>query len=481
MSTVVGSTEEPQSENVITQKDVSKEQVPTENPNLSLEVDEETLASKYLPISTGIMTPLTAVFMFFAVSAVAALYGIIYLGVLWDPLSHLNSLPFAYLNNDRGFNFTGYEPYQSTVLKLTQNQTFGEIGVNVLFKSNSSLANLLGWVEIPSTMSESELNEQLEKGDYWGYIYIPENFSNNFLSNLQNPKTHLANPNYQNMTVDFVHNQARQITISGMYSAAVNAGLEALSSQLANDLLNAAEKDTQNGYNALLTTPRFISRPIHSRIVNIHPVPFLGLNFATYISGLVLWITGLVTVTLIFRTFVSNFDLISHTYSQKLFRPRFILTAVVFGAFYTFLSTVVIYLLLLGLSGNTSFLQPNYNSFQLIMYLWLMSVTFTSTSALLCSIMGVDYFAIVSSMFLILQLATSSAIIEPVVMPSLGKIGYVFPFGYSVKALKCMFMGSMCNSMSMNIWVLFVWTGVTLLTTFVLVMTCVRRRIDKVV
>ncbi|KAJ2997281.1 hypothetical protein HDV02_005681 [Globomyces sp. JEL0801] len=455
-----------------------QENVKLEDIIIDMDDGIPTFLQKHLPITTGVMNPILATLMLIAATGAALLYGTIYLGPLWNPLPHFNNVPFAYLNHDKGFDFTAYKPYESAVLRMTNNQSFGDLSENLLFKSDSPLSQFLKWVQIEKTTTVEQLKEQLEIGDYWGIVYIPENFSNAFLTNLQDPNTQLPNPNYLNMTVDVIYNQARQLTICSIAITAISDSLSVLSSSFANKLLLAAERDRSVGYKSLLTSPRFISQPIHKNIINTHPIPFMGLNFATYLPCLVLWIAGVVIVSLVFRIFGKNFDNVAHVHHRPLFIVKFWVSGVLFGLFNTFVASFAFFLLVLSLNnGDSSFVQPEYSSFQVILFLWLMTSTFTCSSAVLCALIGIDYFAILSSLLLILQFATSSAILEPVVMPGAGRIGYIFPFSHSVKTLKCMFLGSQCHEMGSHILVIIVWLICTLLLTLVIVGLTLRRRI----
>lgn len=290
------------------------------------------------------------------------------------------------------------------------------------------------------------------------------------LSNLMDTSTNNASPTAKNMTITYVYNQARQMTVTGFVTAAIKTIITSISAEIANGLLKESESHP-NGYQSLLITPRFISSPITLKTLNTHPIPFLGLNFATYISLVVLWITGIVIASLVFQIFNNRFDDLHLYQDYKNFMVRYILAGLGVMLILTLLSSLTMYLMLFFLSGlNTSFISSGHTSVELILYFWLVSLSFQSFSTFFASWMGYDIFASIVSLLLIIQLSTSSAILDPIVMHDFTKLTFAFPFYYSVRGLRCLMLGSQCGFMPLNIVVpgcwLFGMMGLTMLVVY---------------
>ena len=91
------------------------------------------------------------------------------------------------------------------------------------------------------------------------------------------------------------------------------------------------------------------------------------------------------------------------------------------------------------------------------MFLWLSAATYLSICILLAFLLGEENFSVAASFLLIAQLASSTSILDPVVMNPATQATFGFPVYYSVLGLRCLFMGDRCITMPMNIGVQFAW------------------------
>ncbi|KAJ3366336.1 hypothetical protein HDU91_001857 [Kappamyces sp. JEL0680] len=426
---------------------------------------------KLFPITRSILSPLKTVALALLISFLVVVYCIMYLGTLWSPAAKLSSVPVAILNQDQGFAFAllGNSTAPARIMSVTSNQTAGEFLTQAVIKSA-----VFQIIAIPPSTPVSDLHGDMETGRYWGYLTIPPNFSNALLSNLWNRTSNQPAETANAMVVTFSYNQARQLSVTGLVATGIKQIVTEFSLSFAGGFIKEALAHP-DGYSSLLVTPSFVAKPITLAVENTHPVPYWGLNFATYIPLVVMWILGMVTTTLFFRLWREAFD---QAYSQSpvYFAARFLLSGFLISVVCNFLIAVWIWLMLLILAGNQSFVQADYTSGQVIAYLWLIACCFQSFSAFFASLIGVENFNLVPSLLLILQLATSSAILDPVVEPDAARITYAFPLHYGVQGLRCFFLGSQCNDLSRDTWVPGVWfLGLTVGTLALLFRSTVSR------
>ncbi|KAI8898957.1 hypothetical protein BC833DRAFT_564532 [Globomyces pollinis-pini] len=431
-------------------------------------------------ITSKIVTPSIAVLLTLFLAIIVILYGVFYLGCLWDPISKLKNVPVAILNQDNGFDFTGYPiEVQQKLLGFTNNQTLGELISGSFFNENSPFHSTLKWESIESNVNANDLNDRVGLGDYWAAIIIPSNFSNAFLSNLENKTSHHINPNAFNMTIQFTYDQARQFTVVSIITRAVQTIMDNVSYTFGSKLVSQAEK-SPNGHLDLIVVPEFLLKPIWLIHNNIHPVNHYGHNFSTYVGAIVLWLGGMIVTTLLFKIYQSRFIYLHPQIHQPRFKIRYLISSAFMVIFFSFVSSVIFFGTLSVLNGsNTPFIVGNSTSMDYILFGWL----FTLTSSLFCCIfanlMGVDNYSMIPSIFLIMQLATSNAILDPIVMDKLTYVSDAFPLTYAVKGFRCLTFGTQCHKMGSYVGVLFIWVGVTgVLNLFLAYRQITKRVID---
>ncbi|KAJ3273663.1 hypothetical protein HDV01_004272 [Terramyces sp. JEL0728] len=426
----------------------------TEKTTVSTSVGTETPKSfKY--ITPNILQLSLTVAIAVLVSVVCFLYAFLYLSTLWDPASRMSNVPVAVLNADAGFDFTNYADKKDKILALTKNHTLGEAVSYILFSPDSSASSLLNWQPISPFITLDDLNTRLEHGDYWGYIYIPQNFSQTLLLNTVNTTSHLDSNASGSMSIMFGFDQARQQTVTSLLSKLVVGTFTAISQGLANEFVAFAEK-SPNGYNDLLVSPKILDSFITVYIHNIHPINVYGQNFSTYIVGVVLWIACLTITSITFKYFEMGFNNIKESYSDTRFILRYQFYCNIFPFFLTFVASGSIFLMLTILNRGTDF-PGGKEPIAIFLFIWLSTVAYLQINCLTATLVGYNNFGMIMSLFLILQLATSAAILDPIVMNSVTDITFVLPMHYSVKGLRCLLLGSQCNYMGRDVGILFAW------------------------
>ncbi|KAJ3309935.1 hypothetical protein HDV04_005504 [Boothiomyces sp. JEL0838] len=429
-------------------------------------------------VLTSLITPTLAIVMIILVAFITALYALFYLGCLWDPISRLPNVPVAVVIADNGFHFDQHPEAQTRVMRLTHNKTMGEVVDYFLFNPNSSASGVLKWTKLDSSTRLDDLRTMIDNGDYWGYLYVPSNFSDSVLSNLQNATTHTGYKDAFNSTIEFGYDQARQMTVTGLVYKYALGVVNGLSSAIAQTIVGEAEK-YPNGYESLLTTPRYLVSPIQLEVNNMHPIPFYGYNFATYIASIVLWVCGILGAVVLFKIYQMRFQTASHLFEQKNFISRYLLSGTLVSLFITLVSASIYLILLVILARGTDFIQTDYSPLTVWVFLWLTAFCYLQFSNILAALLGPDNFSLIVSLLLILQLGSSSAILDPIVMNPVTKLSYGLPLQYSVKGLRCLMLGSQCNSMPLNYGVLFAWTGGLGLLNLAVLYSQVSKRIAK--
>ncbi|KAL2920268.1 hypothetical protein HK105_200338 [Polyrhizophydium stewartii] len=408
-------------------------------------------------------------------SAVASIYALAYLGVLWDPQSNLPNVKVGFLNADAGFNFTGYPTsFAQAVLAQTGGKTIGQIVESTILDPSGPTRSMLSWESIDG-VSRDDAIDRVNNNELWNVIYIPANFSSAFLLNFNFGK---PSTSIYTLDIETIYDQSRQMTVNSLLNAELGAIFKSFSGSFSRKFVasvNSAPNST-----IWLTPPTIQLVPN-----NLHPIPNLGHNFATYAICIVLWLSGMVTASLM--AIISGMRLPylrQHHVQDALNTPtRIMLSAQIISMLLAFLQALVAWGIYCAFVGSaTSGFNPDYSPFVILLYLWFIAVSFHAIASTLCILIGKDYYPLPFSMLLILQLATSSSILDPDVMVGFGKITYAFPFYYANRSLKCMMLGSSCKFVPLNTSVIAAWWAAMLVVTFVMGRRYIirtRRRINK--
>ncbi|KAL2920251.1 hypothetical protein HK105_200320 [Polyrhizophydium stewartii] len=402
----------------------------------------------------------SAFFVVIGTSLVVALYFMAYLGVVWDPQAHLTGLSVGFVNADAGFNFSAYPPtFAQAVLQQTGGKTMGQIVEGSLLGPSSTAAGLFSWQNLTGVPHDDLVN-RVNNNELWNVVYIPANFSDSFLLNFNfgKPQTTVTYMNVEN-----IYDQARQMTVASMANAVLAAVFKSLSDGFARKMLGSV--NTNPAGNVTLSQPN-----IQLVANNLHPVLNFGRNMATYIICVVLWLSGLVTASVLTTIYTVRLPLLKQQDAVPHLRTptRIILSAQITSIATSFLHALMSWGIYCAFIGSaTSGFHPDYNSFVVLLYLWFVAASFHAVATTFCILIGKDYFSLPFSMLLILQLATSSSILDPDVMIGFGKITYAFPFYYANRSLKCMMLGSSCKFVPLNTGVIAAWWAAMLVVTFV--------------
>ncbi|KAL2920261.1 hypothetical protein HK105_200330 [Polyrhizophydium stewartii] len=398
----------------------------------------------------NVFTVPSALIVTIATTLFATIYALAYLAMLWDPQSRMPNLKVGFINADAGFNFTGYPAsFAQAIAAQTGGKTIGQIVESTILSSTSATSKMFDWRNLTGT-SHAEAVDLVERNEFWQVVYIPANFSSVFLLNF-NLGTPRTSPVFMN--IETIYDQGRQMTVVSIANAVLAAIIKSVSNGFSAKMMAAVNSVP----NATVTI-----MPISMQVVanNLHPVPVFGRNFATYALCMVFWLAGLMTASLLSAIYSLRLPFLqqNHIHDELTTPWRIVGSTLVMSTILGFFQALIGWGIYCGLVGSpTSAFNPDYDPFVVLLYMWFITVTFHAVSILLCLLLGRDKYTMVVSMLLILQMTTSSAILDPGVMNDFAKITYGLPFQYANRSLRCMILGSSCSFVPLNTGVLAAW------------------------
>ncbi|KAI9011528.1 hypothetical protein BC832DRAFT_608224 [Gaertneriomyces semiglobifer] len=410
-------------------------------------------------------------------SVVITLYALLYMGSAWDPQGRLPHLPVAFLEDDAGYTtMSSLSPTSQALVKSMTNDTSIGMRLAQAWMENPELKNRLQWTSITQDFksrpdARDEAIRLVERGDYWGVLYIPKNISDNYLTNLNLGQTPSAQR--QQMSVEYIWDNGRHYTISTYAFQVVSASLNAISHAFATQLAAGT-----SGSPALVK-PEFYISPISLSSTKQHPVPVFGVNISSYIMLLLMWLSAMMSITVIYKLFLANIGRLTGVRpgpaASVLKKPRPIseehrassnanikfpsfqiaLATVSLGGIFAFTHALLAWGVLVGLGGLDIVVHGNAGA--LFGFLFYFSFSCLGFVALLCVAFGVDGFAVPASVLLILQLTSSTALASFETMPGVMRMGIAFPFYWGLKGTRAYLTGSQTHELSKCYWVLLGW------------------------
>ncbi|KAI9106043.1 hypothetical protein DFS34DRAFT_601951 [Phlyctochytrium arcticum] len=397
--------------------------------------------------------------------AIVTLYTLMYLGANWDPQSRIPHIPIAILNDDQGF--PQGTPPQITGLTGGTNSAGALVESSLL--TNDLLKNRIGWQSISAKgLTHDQAIQQVDDGTFWGIVYIPANFSAHFASNVLISGAP-AQQQPQPLSIEYIWDQGRQFSTSSMALQTVTGSLQALSTSFASGLVRNLPPQTS-------LAPSYLISPFTLVNARRHAVPNYGVNFATYILPLVLWIGSIMTTTVIHKLYLARIPHLTGSIPSPALPParfapsRIVLSSLGVSLLFALINSSLAFCVLLGLShGDTTlFSSPAGSPLQIFLFCFFLSLVFISITSLLSSLFTVDGFAVPASLLLIFQLTSSGAIIDHITMPGGLRVGYAFPFYWAIKILKAYFFESMVHEVPLAYGILLVWGLVSTVVTLFL-------------
>ncbi|ORX89233.1 hypothetical protein K493DRAFT_383316 [Basidiobolus meristosporus CBS 931.73] len=394
----------------------------------------------------------------FIIFLVTLCYQWIYAGFLWNPLGRVSHLEVALVNQDTGFNFNGVptEVHQ-LMLGLFSGDSAGKLVSSTIMNPALPLYHALTWSALPDSTTREEAIETLNHGDYWALLYIPSNFSQNFLS-----ATNAATR--QSWEVEWIFDQGRNYNTQSFLRQAKNLAFDAFSSSLAKQFLTSKA-------GPMLTQamdPMLWVDFLKVRETVLHPVRAYGSNFASYVAFVVSYIGCLLTVTIVSK-FLRMREV---SRSWKFPAVRVVMAWGFLAAVLTLFQSISIMIPSVSLANNQFEWR---NAGYAIAFVWYTSFAFLSILFLMAILLSAEGFQVPGTLLLVLQLTTSDGIISNVLQPGLAKVGLAFPMYYGVRGLRSIFYGSLTHTMWINWLVITAWIVVPGLLSMILARYKLRR------
>ena len=427
--------------------------------------------------------------VFLLAVAVPTIYIYLYVGALWNPAGHFHGVQIKIVNLDSGINITAIQTADALnatgVGVLAQILPLTNIGLflshNIVFGATS--ANLFDWKYYDSTNSTyyslSDVQNAVSEGreDAWYVYFIPADYTANFLVQGINVHT-LSQLNSDLITLTI--NGELPSPLNGSYVNPIYQVWDQGRSYATFAYISSALTPLFSGLNALATNTiyasisgvpfgteyykaAFLLDPVPITSVNVHPIPWYGMNFFSYLAGLVLWIGGIVNMTIVVK-FTAAVEQNFFRQVRRHLSPVFaMMLRVGLVSMMAMLQAACILSVIPALGGGS---DVYYGKGKLFLFLWYTALCFNFVLGSLVALLGPDLFQLPSTLWLILQLTTSGGILDPVLMNDFYDVGRAFPLFYAVRGNRTILFGSYYH-IEEDTLVLFGWAVGSLILIFI--------------
>ncbi|KAI9596075.1 hypothetical protein BDF19DRAFT_439542 [Syncephalis fuscata] len=426
------------------------------------------------------------------VSFIPFIYMWLYMGGIWNPMKYMNNVEVAFINADAGFDFTNVPaPLAEAIKSATNGQSMGA----------TVEAQIVGQKQIKfdwkildgSEYTYEALRDAIDYGTYQFGIYIPKNFSANYLSAFSTNST----AEYRPMVIQYAYDQGRDYSTASMITAPISRLVVAVSQGMARKLLTGP--NAVNSRNAMV--PAFWIEPIALATDVLHPINRFGQGTASYMSIMVMYIASIAIVTVTRRFVVGDpvvFGYVNQTGDLPLnqVETRDVGTSPQDNHVYNvdtpadsdidlsddesgtntpkeantdekpqpifsiFRIVLAKYVIMLGALFSQFEGAPSVAA---LFYLLFIGFCFINLLSLFCNLFGLDGFSLPASLFMIFMMSTGSAMLSDVLSPRFFRIGRGLPFHYGVQGLRFIFFGSLKSQMGLCCGVIIAWTVATLI------------------
>jgi len=218
-----------------------------------------------------------------ATTLVMIIYIWLYLGAVWSPMTRVKNVEILFYNADQGFDYSTTPPQVVPLFQtITRNTTLGTVVQKQILDPTSPISRIVSWKDVTQEPGWDRLSliDQVEKGKAWGLLYIPSNFSNNWLTYA--PSTTTGTPLPQNLkpvSMEYVFDQGRNYATHSIVERYISKAMEGLSRGFENQLLASAANQTL----MQVLHPFYWIQPIYMSETVMNPVLMYGQNFASYL------------------------------------------------------------------------------------------------------------------------------------------------------------------------------------------------------
>lgn len=251
---------------------------------------------------------------------VITIYGIVYFGGLWDPISRLNNLKVSFVNEDVGCPVT-----DNLLCLILSTQLPGDLNIGKMIvskiQSHPQAKDLFDW-QYNDNYTEPQCYEYVDNYDRWAVVHIPQNFTQNILSQIKRDQYNnetarnallgqicqsLQIPQDQCLAtlvskydvsklltstkanIDYIYDTARSYTSVTFVTTALETIDKTLKQGIAEQLYTLGTLKGQSFNN------EFYLDAYNSNFVDIHPLHKFGQNFATFMLYVIIYIAAIAT------------------------------------------------------------------------------------------------------------------------------------------------------------------------------------------
>jgi len=403
---------------------------------------------------------------------VITIYGIVYFGGLWDPLGKLKNLKVSIINNDEGC------PVSKNILCLVLASQMPEIATTNLgnivvqnIKTNEQTKGIFDWQN--DKLSLEKTKKIVEDYDRWGAIYIPEDFTQNIISQID--KTAFSSPEAQSMimanitsslhmtqaqlqqafdlkklsesypaSISYIYDTARSYTSVTFIVTVFETIDKVLKKQIALGMYQKTVGKTKFSND-------FYLNAYESKYVDIHPINNFGQNFASFMLFVIMFIAAIAT-NLVYRKY-RPFN--NYIQSKKTNKSILISALSKIGINMLYMLIVSAFMMLVMFMFGNAQHEKNLFCIYLVFVLWgFLSLTYCQVVSNLLPLLPFLGICVVS---IVIQLATCGGIIAVPLQPGFWNIGKAFPMYYATAEMKYLLFNTGGRFSGRNILALLLW------------------------
>jgi hypothetical protein len=295
------------------------------------------------------------------------------------------------------------------------------------------------------------LDEFVAKGLCWIMVEIPPRLTERINQTIQN---HVP---YSNDPIRIFYDQGRHFqAASNVLVPLLNGALSLTSTYVLHHILNTTSHHKLD--------QDLIMRPVRVEYVNLHPVPYSGLNVATNLTYIIMFVLSM--------SVAGNIIAIWGPLNGKVSHWQYCLVRVVHSIVTTLLLTLILSLILLAFGAKFPRSFPAYWLFN-----WLVMFCFASINGFLMQLLG-PIATIPILIFFVLNITSGSATVPHDMVHKFYYIGKGLPMYNAVNGARSLLFGSY-SRIGLNIGVLLIYTFASIILTIIVIVLGLQQYVFK--
>lgn len=267
----------------------------------------------------------------------------------------------------------------------------------------------------------------------WAAIFLPGNTSTSYITSAIGTNTSAA---LKQLTLTYYLASGRQLSTYSFITAIVRALVQGVALQIGSTMASTPQL-------AASVNPYFYLQPLQLVTADLAPVTCFGQSFACYITTLVVWIAAAMAVAVMFefKTAAEARHLAGGDSPSRRETTAAVAARAAASCLTMFLASLLMLSVVLILGGSSAQFAGASAGYALA-FVWYASLAFLAISALFINFIGPARFMALSTLMVILQLASCEAVFGHELSPGFFRVGYGLPFYWVVKGLRSIFFGT---------------------------------------